>query len=100
MDACSCDGTRLGETFAVLTCAPRDASQTLLLVVCLLSAFTYASAGLLVQIGSADGSLPVGEFTLARGALQMAAAVLLLRGEREYLCGNQAVRRVHPTFLH
>ena len=53
MDACSCDGTRLEETFAVLTCAPRDASQTLLLVVCLLSAFTYASAGLLVQIGSA-----------------------------------------------
>ena len=30
MDACSCDGTRLVETFAVLTCAPRDASQTLL----------------------------------------------------------------------
>ena len=84
MDACSCDGTRLAETFAVLTCAPRDASQTLLLVVCLLSAFTYASAGLLVQIGSADGSLPVGEFTLARGLLQTAAAGLLLRGEREY----------------
>ena len=84
MDACSCDGTRLEETFAVLTCAPRDASQTLLLVVCLLSAFTYASAGLLVQIGSADGSLPVGEFTLARGLLQTAAAGLLLRGEREY----------------
>ena len=82
MDACSCDGTRLEETFAVLTCAPRDASQTLLLVVCLLSAFTYASAGLLVQIGSADGSLPVGEFTLARGLLQTAAAGLLLRGER------------------
>ena len=36
MDACSCDGTRLEETFAVLTCAPRDASQTLLLVGCLL----------------------------------------------------------------
>ena len=66
----------------MLTCAPRDASQTLLLVVCLLSAFTYASAGLLVQIGSADGSLPVGEFTLARGLLQPAAAGLLLRGER------------------
>lgn len=83
MDGCSCDGdlaTDLAEALAALTCAPRDASQNLLLLVCLLSAFTYASAGLLVQIGSANGSLPVGEFTLARGILQTAAALLLLRG--------------------
>lgn len=80
MDGCSCDGGKLAEAFAALTCAPRDASQNLLLLVCLLSAFTYVSAGLLVQIGSANGSLPVGGFTVARGILQTAAALLLLQG--------------------